>query len=529
MGFSIRSKGILLIFLVVIGFSINFVIVLGAFSSSEKEHNHLDKTLSQQSVLKSMMVSGLLFNSSLQVATNDLNQNLAKKTMQKAINDLENELDSLSSLNDELYKTISPKIEALIAHAKSLHSIVSANTAPTLSSSKKALTLWRNVKFSIEEELDKIETVANAEKTDFNTLLMQFKIIIGLLSLMGLLFFTVVIFLIMRSITRPIGEINKIASDLAKGEGDLTKRLTLSSKDELGETCNHINEFILKIHTLVDEAKKLSNENAAISHELTSTARNVGVNADKTTDIVKNTTENSAKTDKRLHSFTKESHKNKEEIVIASKELNLANKEVQTLADRVQNSAHAQTELASKMQYLSGETKQVKDILNIIDDIAEQTNLLALNAAIEAARAGEHGRGFAVVADEVRKLAERTQKSLVDINATINVIVQSIVDASEHINHNAKEVQALLDVTSSVNTRISQTTIKVSHALEANDKSIFYFEETSKDMGVVVAQLDTVNKLSSNNARSVEEITSASEHLSTLTENLNQKLSEFQT
>ena len=120
----------------------------------------------------------------------------------------------------------------------------------------------------------------------------------------------------------------------------------------------------------------------------------------------------------------------KEMTLKAQNSLALAQKLLDETITQLNSTAEKEAQMNDRLNHLATEATQVKSVLEVIGDIADQTNLLALNAAIEAARAGEHGRGFAVVADEVRKLAERTQKSLIETNATVNVIVQSISDIS---------------------------------------------------------------------------------------------------
>jgi len=209
--------------------------------------------------------------------------------------------------------------------------------------------------------------------------------------------------------------------------------------------------------------------------------------------------------------------------------LNEASNEIITLTQSVQESSELEVELAQRMDALSSDASNVKSVLEVIGDIADQTNLLALNAAIEAARAGEHGRGFAVVADEVRKLAERTQKSLSEINATINVIVQSIQEASENMNNNSQDIQKLVEITSTVEDKIEKTVAIVNHSAQASDKTVQDFENTGNAIEEIAKTMSQINTLSAENSAHVESIVTTSRDLSKETQELNSQLDTFRT
>lgn len=387
-------------------------------------------------------------------------------------------------------------------------------------SSYTNIQIGEDFKWVIISKIDE-EEVLCTPKSIRNTILVSSFVVLAVVFFIALL-------LVNSTIVKPLQNFKNSLVKISKTH-DLTLKADENIPIELSEMAINFNSLLSTLKDLIQTSKTSSSENASISHELSTTAIKVGENVEKSVLRVDDATKKANEIQDEINRAILDAKQSKHEILKADENLTLARDETEHLALKVQQSAQLENELAQKMQTLSHEANEVKVILEIISDIADQTNLLALNAAIEAARAGEHGRGFAVVADEVRKLAERTQKSLTEINTTINIIVQSIVDVSAQMNINSCEIQSLAQSASDVEIKINQSSEIVKKAVVLNDKTTNDFEKTRNDVQTIVSQVSQINKISSQNARSVEEIAAAAEHLNSMTDTLHFKLEVFRT
>ena len=341
-----------------------------------------------------------------------------------------------------------------------------------------------------------------------------------------LLLIAVSMLLLKKMVASPI---DRLGTNLNAITSDFTIKIPIYGKDEIAKISKDINDFIERIRVLISDTKHLSSENSSVANELSSTSLQTGKRVEKSTEIVEETNQRCKVMQENMKESLAVAQAGKDDLQKASTHIKTATEAIRSLSAQIIDSANVENQMADKIDQLSRDAEQVKSVLVVINDIADQTNLLALNAAIEAARAGEHGRGFAVVADEVRQLAERTQKSLTEINATINVIVQAINDSSEQVGINSKQIQELTHVASDVEKTINVMSETMNNAIAMSDKTMQDYIVTGKNVNEIMEGISNINQISSENARSVEEIASAAEHLNKMTDALNSKLSVFRT
>jgi len=344
---------------------------------------------------------------------------------------------------------------------------------------------------------------------------------------MGFAFFVSGILLIVsRGIVGAITDSKEQISDLAFHK-DLSQVIYARNKDEIGSIADSLNELISSLKSVMTGALKVSKDTKDVAAKLDKTASvlesdsssmNESVNAINT--LVGDVGDNLDQTEELAVSNT-------EDLLDAQKVLQHFVDNLNNVVTMIEDGSVRQEELAHKVTALSEQASDIRNVLMIIGDIAEQTNLLALNAAIEAARAGEHGRGFAVVADEVRKLAERTQKSLSEISATTNVITQNITDITSDSDKSSKENSEIAENASVLSGEAAETIRKLTstvHSAKTLVNKNTYIATKTKEL---MKEMDAVVKIANTNSKLSGSINDVATELASKADKLNNDLHTF--
>jgi methyl-accepting chemotaxis protein len=335
------------------------------------------------------------------------------------------------------------------------------------------------------------------------------------------------IYFMNKSIVKPIINTTNALTELAKGDGDLTMRLPISGNDEIACLSKAFNTFVDKIHGIIVSVQNSSNEVVRSSAELVDKSQSSLIGAQKqnseTAQIATASTEMVSTINEIAHSATtaenlakeanKETLSGKDVVHLSAKSIDLLSTEIKTAS--------------AVIDELDAECASIDSVLSVIKGIAEQTNLLALNAAIEAARAGEQGRGFAVVADEVRTLAGRTQSATLEINGIIDQLQIKAKSAVEAIGSSSKKAQNAVDQALQASDSLDSIFESITAIADANRHIATAADQQSSVTREIDERVVAISDLASQSDQIASDIHQESEIINKLGSKVNDQMSTF--
>lgn len=349
-------------------------------------------------------------------------------------------------------------------------------------------------------------------------------IIIGVVTIAILFIVAVPIALTVKhSLDELIGSMKNIAQE----NGDLTVRISTKSEDEIGELVHWFNSFIEKLQDVIKNVVETAKPVEATAQNIQVLSGQTIISFQKQSDAVVHSRQSVDEMSHSVADITRNAADAADAASNANYEAEQGREIVQQTVNGIRNLSDTVSDAAETINQLQEDTNRVNVVLDVIKGIAEQTNLLALNAAIEAARAGEQGRGFAVVADEVRNLASRTQESTEEINQMLEHLKSAAGKAVEMMDNSRSSVEVSVESANQAGKRLSVITNTVNTISDMNGAIAVATEEQNTVAGLMVEQVEDIQQCADEASLASSEIANVSNQLNDLAIQLAAVTSKF--
>jgi len=373
--------------------------------------------------------------------------------------------------------------------------------------------------------LKEVEAIAQRSQEISKTTARKTKLLVSAAAGVILAIISFVLINLYRSINSPINELTAIAKGFSKG--DLSNFINDSRKDEFGILGSHFNVATGKLNDMMNNVKRVTETISLNSEKLNDSSAQIANNAQEQSS---QTTQAATAMEELSSSFLDVAHNTTEAAKSSREATELANQGGNVVTEAIEGMnkiASSVNESAQTIEELGTRSVQIGDIIKVINDIASQTNLLALNAAIEAARAGEQGRGFAVVADEVRKLAERTATATNEISEMIQGFQEDIQKAVASMQTGTIEVESGVELSNHAGESLHKIVESARSVTDMVEQIASAVEEQSSTGEVVASNVESVAGLTHQTAENSEESSQSTQELNNLVIELKSLVSEF--